>query len=371
MTDSQLNAESSLSHCPNCGATVGNNELSLCPSCGESLRPGLQVHTPDQSPAEGPSDPLLTADYAEQAGNPDPLADLPNQAGNLHAEDPFRMSTNGIGHPDAFPWDQKDPGGLDRPLRPSATPAPAEVPPTPNKVHSPARNQMAAALIAAALAVAVFTGILLWLRNSSKPAPVDVAAGVQNPVTPGVIGTGSSQSPGMVSPGSIQTNGSAGSDPAATTDSPLQIYWRPATAEYFTEHPSVPTSSIRIPDGYSASLVRVDIENTGSAPIAIQAGAFLLTAPGAYASLAHQKLPGSLTSSTVNAHGSVRGWLLFVKPWWDISSDGQQVMVRLVYSAPPGAHVNLSNHAPARPIPVPSAASGRWTPRENEPTYSV
>src|SRR6185437_2183054 len=141
----------------------------------------------------------------------------------------------------------------------------------------------------------------------------------------------------------------------------IQVYWRFATGDYFASHPHVPRSKIVIPDGYSASLVRVDIENHGQEPISIISDGFQLACQTAAVGRTNAMIPDTLKPAHVPPGGSIRGWLLFIKPWWDTGPLSMKSL--LVSPAYPDAEITLSDRGrgagrAANPQPRPLSFHG-------------
>jgi hypothetical protein len=208
------------------------------------------------------------------------------------------------------------------------------------------------ALIAAAVAVAVFGAAMLVLRGLHSHAAAS------RPGSPAATSAGSAPAPGAgLNPqGSPVPVGQAPDSQA--TNLPLQVYWRFGTSDYMDGHPQVSKSAVHVPDGYSASFVRVDVENRTGKAIGLKPGAFVLSAPGLFVVPSRPNLPNLLPPCAVPAHGAVQGWLLFIKPWWDVMPDGGRVVSQLSYAAPPGARVDLSK----RPVPVSRPAGDYMAP---------
>ena len=198
----------------------------------------------------------------------------------------------------------------------------------PGKHETARRPGLMAGLAALATALVVFiVALIVFRRFEARDHPLSAAS--NSPSAASITGPASSSPP----PASPALDLGA--------NSPLQVYWRFGTAQYFNEHPRVSRSEIQMPDGCSASLVRVDVENQGAKAVPIQPGAFILSGPEVTV-FPSQGLPGLMAPRAVAAHGSIQGWLLFVKPWLDFPPDGQPVIAQIQYVAPPYAHVGLS-----------------------------
>jgi len=221
------------------------------------------------------------------------------------------------------------------------------------------KPNIAAAIAAGLIAVAVFVVILLILnsrsrpglaRNSTAPPPIlppGVSGGMTTnagepparqpvSVSPGSV-TPPSVSPGSISPTSVSPVGAPGAG------SGLVIYWRFAERDYFTQHPKASKKAIvdTLRDGDSASIVRVDVENHGASTLTLDPKDFVLSNGVAMISPEQNLLPGTLALTHIPRHGSTQGWVLFVKPWMDDA----QVTDYLSESALPGAHISVSQRA--------------------------
>ncbi|MCA1596156.1 MAG: hypothetical protein LC772_06995 [Chloroflexi bacterium] len=186
--------------------------------------------------------------------------------------------------------------------------------------------------------------------QSSPSLAATSTAGTGANGTPGAPGGGAAP-PGMTPAGTTLV-GKAPAGAAASIDSSaggasaVQIYWRFATDEYFAQHQTARRGNVPLQDGESASFVRFDVENSGRDSVPVTPDLFTLYAEGTFVQPAVANLPGLFQGANVPPHGAVRGWLLFVKPWWDRGTE--KLDSKLSVSGIPGATVTLSDRRGGR-----------------------
>lgn len=375
--------KSSPASCPLCGIDLPEDRTESCPGCHAPLpapqaAPSVPAGTNSASPALSTAKwPVLAPGGTENpvaaappAPGPAPTAPapmgapmivptgVPTQAGRRSARTALAAAIAGFAALIVFAalfWlfrqpageanrPDNQPGNLAAGVLSAGAPvagAPLQDPAVPaaNRVTPGGLAAPGAAAAAGAPGATATTGAMTRAANGLAAGGGASAVGSSLPAG---AGPANAAAPAGTAPGSTDASGAS---PAS-----VQIYWRFGTAEYFATHPSARRQNVPLQNGQSASFVRFDFENNGAEAIPVNPDAFTLYAEGSFVEPASASLPGLFRGAVVPPHGSVRSWLLFVKPWWDTGPE--RLNSNLTVSGIPGARLTLSDRysgaSPAR-----------------------